>query len=221
MSGFETDDLPEYTGDEEPSDDFPRELPPEYQEFGQYCGATSPSGDLICKNDPDHPEGQHSWAFYEPPAGTWSAGPAPVPNDYPSMHDMVIRDLLSRDPRWDLSYGTGRHIRDRVTADLNDRKAFGLAKYGTVLQPFNGRDSLRDLYDELMDAAVYARARLFEAGEHSLEWMILAEVYEDVVSNLVKVRRLRDANSVAPEVLDEIGRMTTEFLGEPGNPASE
>lgn len=120
---------------------------------------------------------------------------APVHNDQPSMHDLVIRDLSSRDPRWDMSYGKARRIRDEVCEDLAARKAFGLAKYSTVLQPFNGRDMLRDLYDELMDAVVYARGRMIEVPEDALEWPVLAEVYEYTVVSLVKVRRLMDATA--------------------------
>jgi hypothetical protein len=58
--------------------------------------------------------------------------PLPTPNDGPSMHDLVIKDM-------------------------EDRKAFGLRKYGALLQANNGRDALQDLYDELLDAIVYVR----------------------------------------------------------------
>lgn len=117
----------------------------------------------------------------------------PVHNDGPSAHDLVIKDLLSRDLRWDLSYGTGRHLRDRVAEGLRHRKEIGLARYGSILQPNNGRDSLRDLHEELMDASVYARTRMLEVPEDGLEWAMLAEVYDDLAGNLVKVQRLRDA----------------------------
>ncbi len=63
--------------------------------------------------------------------------PLPVPNDGPSMHDLVIKDMEAR-------------------------KAFGLAKYGALLQAGNGRDALQDLYDELLDAIVYTRQLLEE-----------------------------------------------------------
>ena len=45
---------------------------------------------------------------------------------------------------------------DRVLGMIEDRKAFGIRKYGTALQPGNGRDMLQDLIDELMDALIYA-----------------------------------------------------------------
>lgn len=48
-------------------------------------------------------------------------------------------------------------IQDLVLADIEKRKAIGLERYGTLLQPFNGRDALRDLYEELLDAVMYVR----------------------------------------------------------------
>lgn len=63
--------------------------------------------------------------------------PAPVPNEGPSMHDLVIEDMKAR-------------------------KQFGLEKYSTVLQAFNGRKPLKDLYEELLDAVVYAKQALIE-----------------------------------------------------------
>jgi hypothetical protein len=56
--------------------------------------------------------------------------PDPVPNNHPSAHDLLI-------------------------AEVGRRKAFGLAKYGTTLQAFNGRDPLKDALDEAIDLCVY------------------------------------------------------------------
>lgn len=38
----------------------------------------------------------------------------------------------------------------------------GRARYGTPLQPFNGRDQLADAYAEALDLVVYLRAALYE-----------------------------------------------------------
>ena len=48
--------------------------------------------------------------------------PAPVVNDGPCIQDLVIQDM-------------------------EGRKVVGLRRYGTLLQPFNGRDALRDAYE--------------------------------------------------------------------------
>lgn len=45
---------------------------------------------------------------------------------------------------------------DELAAMLRERRAYGLARYGTTLQPHTGRNTGRDLVDELVDAAVYA-----------------------------------------------------------------
>ncbi len=66
-----------------------------------------------------------------------SEQPAPIPNDRPAVWDLVLADMAQRDQ-------------------------VGRRRYGTPLQPFNGRDGLRDMYEELLDAAVYARQLLFE-----------------------------------------------------------
>ena len=63
--------------------------------------------------------------------------PPPKPNNLPSMHDLVMRDMA-------------------------ERKQFGWEKYKSLLQPFNGRDPLKDLYEEILDAAVYIRQAMWE-----------------------------------------------------------
>lgn len=63
--------------------------------------------------------------------------PLPVPNDGPSMHDLVAADMM-------------------------ERKEHGLRKYGQLLQAFNGRSFLQDGYEEVLDLAVYLRGALEE-----------------------------------------------------------
>jgi hypothetical protein len=53
-------------------------------------------------------------------------------------------------------------IQDMVIADIVKRKQLGIETYGTVLQANNGRDALRDLYEELLDATMYIRQILEE-----------------------------------------------------------
>jgi hypothetical protein len=63
--------------------------------------------------------------------------PAPEPNDRPAAWDLVLADMRARD-------------------------AEGRRKYGTPLQPFNGRDALVDAYQEALDLAVYLRQAIYE-----------------------------------------------------------
>lgn len=61
----------------------------------------------------------------------------PVANEGPAVWDLVISDMRQRDQQ-------------------------GEKKYGTRLQPFNGRDALVDAYQEALDLTVYLRQALFE-----------------------------------------------------------
>lgn len=53
-------------------------------------------------------------------------------------------------------------IQDQVIADIEARKALGVERYGTLLQPFNGRDALRDAYEEALDLCQYLKQALVE-----------------------------------------------------------
>lgn len=51
---------------------------------------------------------------------------------------------------------------DLVCIDMTERKRVGVSRYGIAHQAFNGRNTLRDLYEELLDACCYLRALLYE-----------------------------------------------------------
>ena len=63
--------------------------------------------------------------------------PPPIKNNHPAVWDLVL-------------------------ADMKERDEIGKQKYNTRLQPFNGRDPLVDLYQEILDAAVYIRQVIYE-----------------------------------------------------------
>lgn len=63
--------------------------------------------------------------------------PPPVPNEKPAVWGLVLADMQARD-------------------------AEGRRKYGTPLQPHNGRDALVDAYQEALDLAVYLRQAIYE-----------------------------------------------------------
>jgi hypothetical protein len=66
--------------------------------------------------------------------------PNPIPNDQPLVKDALITDI----------------------EQLCGRRK---AKYGTHLQPYNGRDALRDAYEELIDGALYLKQLLMERDQ--------------------------------------------------------
>lgn len=63
--------------------------------------------------------------------------PEPVINNNPAVWDLVMKDIVQRDHN--------RYL-----------------KYGTRLQPFNGRDAIIDAYQEALDLVVYLRQAIFE-----------------------------------------------------------
>ena len=52
-----------------------------------------------------------------------------------------------------------------VMADMQQRDEDGRRKYGTPLQPHNGRDALVDAYQEALDLAVYLRQAIYERDD--------------------------------------------------------
>ena len=57
---------------------------------------------------------------------------------------------------------------------LEERRATGVRRYGRPLQAFNGRDASRDLEEELLDAAAYARQSGRERAATDLALVTLA-----------------------------------------------
>lgn len=66
--------------------------------------------------------------------------PPPIPNDETPIYHLVIQDIESR-------------------------AEAGKEKYGTYLQPHNGRDALMDAYQESIDQTIYLRQKLEEEKE--------------------------------------------------------
>lgn len=101
--------------------------------------------------------------------GLSRAEPPPIPNDSPAIADLVI-------------------------ADMQDRKAAGIAKYGVPLQANNGRDPLIDAYQEALDLAVYLRQAIAEQWvrreDHDLVCAELRQVKSEYIT-LAKAR-IRD-----------------------------
>lgn len=49
-----------------------------------------------------------------------------------------------------------------VISDMEERRIVGIERYGTPLQPNNGRRPEVDLYQELLDASVYGKQLIVE-----------------------------------------------------------
>jgi len=74
--------------------------------------------------------------------------PRPTPNDSAPIVELVLLDVT--DPL--------------VRADLVARSEIGLERYGVLLQAHNGRDALRDAYEEALDLVMYLRQAVEEAS---------------------------------------------------------
>lgn len=108
---------------------------------------------------------------------------APVPNDRPAVQDLVIDDLYTRATAWTF---VPRKTFDLVIADIEERKKLGLAKYGTLLQAFNGRDALVDAYQEAIDLVQYLRQAL-EEGQPMMTY------YHTALQIALDLRRILEA----------------------------
>lgn len=58
-----------------------------------------------------------------------------------------------------------RDIQSQVIADIEARRLVGIERYGTALQPWNGRDALRDAYEEALDLAMYLKQAMVERDQ--------------------------------------------------------
>lgn len=57
---------------------------------------------------------------------------------------------------------TAEDIKSAVIRDIELRRELGIKRYGTALQPNNGRNALQDAYEEALDLAMYLKQRLVE-----------------------------------------------------------
>lgn len=73
-------------------------------------------------------------------------------------------------------------IADLVLADVADRKRLGIERYGVALQADNGRDALRDAYEEALDLCMYLRQAIAErnAARGMAQRAYLAEMRADL-----------------------------------------
>jgi hypothetical protein len=58
---------------------------------------------------------------------------------------------------------------DLVIEDMKERDRLGVARYGVPLLPRNGRDMLREAYEEALDLCVYLRTAIEERSNGVLE----------------------------------------------------
>lgn len=57
-------------------------------------------------------------------------------------------------------------VQSAVIADIEKRRELGIKRYGTAVQPHNGRNALLDAYEEALDLAMYLKQWLIELEQH-------------------------------------------------------
>lgn len=97
------------------------------------------------------------------------------------------------------------HIHDLVSQDHQDRKALGTERYGTPLQADNGRDALRDAYEESLDLSVYLRQAM---EERNLVLATLRDRLENTVLNELAIGERED-------LVNELIQLITPFVATP------
>lgn len=61
---------------------------------------------------------------------------------------------------------THKAVWETVIEDMKKRDILGRSRYGVPLQPFNGRDSLQDAFEEALDLVVYLKQAILERDGH-------------------------------------------------------
>lgn len=85
--------------------------------------------------------------------------PEPVANDSDAVWPQVVDEL------WGLELPVPPTIIHALEYDMLDRHEVGIKRYGTALQPYNGRDALTDAYAEALDQTVYLKQAFIEADD--------------------------------------------------------
>lgn len=108
--------------------------------------------------------------------------PLPEPADGPVMHDLV-------------------------RADLQARLELGISRYGQPLRAFNGRDPLRDAYEEILDLSVYLKQSMIERDDAVAQALIQVHVrctdlFAEILRQLPALRRDPEQHAVELAALE-------------------
>ncbi len=102
-------------------------------------------------------------------------------------------------------------IQALVRADLEKREELGIERYGTSLRPHNGRDALRDAYEEALDLACYLKQARVERAEPPVEKVL--DVAELIADDRDAWKARCEAAETAMACLRENANNAVEALG--------
>lgn len=95
-----------------------------------------------------------------------------------------------------------------VADDVMKRREVGIQTYGRPLGIENGRKALKDLYEELLDAAHYCKQEMLEREREALYlegFIMLSLIYED----------WRKTGNVPPDMMESVREVFAPRAGWP------
>jgi NTP pyrophosphatase (non-canonical NTP hydrolase) len=109
--------------------------------------------------------------------------PDPIANNQPAVWGLVVEDMQARD-------------------------VMGREKYGTPLQPFNGRDALWDAYQEVLDLSVYLRQAIFE--KEAKKNVIMSEFTTAFNAQMAAIQAVNTGNGFTASNEEFIAKLVEE-----------
>jgi hypothetical protein len=99
-------------------------------------------------------------------------------------------------------------VHEAMAGDIMDRLRIGIERYGAPLRPMNGRDTIQDAYEEVLDLGVYLRT----LEEERREALLLSE---DLYARLTEFA-IHHPEALSIDMLDaSLGRVVMWLRGEP------
>lgn len=84
-------------------------------------------------------------------------------------------------------------MHDKLIAEVGKRRDVGMARYNSTLQAFNGRNALRDVLDELVDASVYV-----------MQLMAEDEIRRERMQQALRTELGKPSTGLVPEEVEQI-----------------
>jgi hypothetical protein len=92
----------------------------------------------------------------------WEKEPEPIKSEHPAIWDLILKDI--EHPKF--IHPLQEKVHKLLVEDIIKRDAFGFKKYKVRLQAFNGRNALKDAYEEGLDKVVYLKQALYEEEQN-------------------------------------------------------